>query len=184
VSKLIKTLYIVYQNHNYLLLTLSIVFLVVSGVAWYQNWHTATLVLAGPLAVVEKIQFVGWLYIALGTMFSVTSLIVLFTIAILFAVHTSLLVHYIRKVRGGSQGTKRLHATSVTGMVAGLFGIGCAACGSIIISAFFASFGASGLLLILPWHGQEFGVLGVGLLLVSNVFLLRKIADPLVCVAE
>jgi hypothetical protein len=42
-------------------------------------------------------------------------------------------------------------------------------------------FGAGGLLALLPFHGAEFGVLGVILLGFSMQQLAKRINDPLVC---
>ena len=60
--------------------------------------------------------------------------------------------------------------------------MGCAACGSVILTAFLGTIGAGGLLLLLPFHGAEFGIIGLLLLCASIRYLIKKIAEPLVCV--
>lgn len=41
--------------------------------------------------------------------------------------------------------------------------------------------GTGGLLAWLPFRGEEFGLLGVGLLLYANHMIVKKIQAPLVC---
>lgn len=103
------------------------------------------------------------------------------SISVLLGVQLSFVITYIRRAQTGWQVLHRAHAASVAGMVAGLFGVGCAACGSVIVSGLLSFIGANGLLLLLPWHGQEFGLLGIGLLLWSIYFVARKLQSPLVC---
>jgi len=65
--------------------------------------------------------------------------------------------------------------------VSGIFGVGCAACGSVIVSSLLLLVGAGGVLTILPFHGAEFGVLGIIFLWFSIYQLSKRIDDPLVC---
>ena len=58
--------------------------------------------------------------------------------------------------------------TSLIGSLAAVIGIGCAACGAALLLSFLSLFGLSGLLLALPLHGVEIGILGVGLLVYTS----------------
>ena len=49
------------------------------------------------------------------------------------------------------------------------------------MSIFIAPNGAGGLLTFLPFGGEEFGFLGIGLLLYSIWLLLKKLEAPDVC---
>ena len=66
-------------------------------------------------------------------------------------------------------------------IVSGVLGMGCAACGSFLLTSIFSLFGASWLLSYLPLDGGEFGILGVILLAVSLYLTAKKIQNPAVC---
>jgi len=128
----------------------------------------------------EKTALVFSLLTSIGTNFTLLSASTVIVIAVLFGIQVSLLVYYIRRVRTGMKiaGTG---ASGLGGLVSGMFGIGCAACGTFILTSVLALFGASGLLAFLPFGGEEFGVIGLGLLSYSIYLLLKKIDSPLVC---
>ena len=65
-------------------------------------------------------------------------------------------------------------------MIAGLLGVGCAACGSVILTAVLAGAGST-LLLLLPFGGAELGFLGIVLLLYAIVKMHKEIAKGSVC---
>ncbi len=67
------------------------------------------------------------------------------------------------------------------GMVAALFGIGCAVCGSMLLAGILALFGAAGILLLLPFHGVELSVIAIGLLLYAVSTIAKVITAPRVC---
>ncbi len=129
----------------------------------------------------EKASFVWSLYGSIGTNFTVVSASYTIAIAILFGVNIALLAYYIARMRGGARRVGSTSAAGFGGLIAGIFGIGCAACGTFIFTSVLALFGASGFLAILPLGGEEFGLLGVLLLMYSIYLLAKKINDPLVC---
>lgn len=104
----------------------------------------------------------------------------LIVVAILFGVNVAMLVYYIRRRQVLISSTKA-SMTNVGGMVSAIFGIGCAACGSVILTAVFGLAGTGTLLAWLPLHGLEFGLVGVLLLSISIYHLAKRINDPLVC---
>lgn len=69
----------------------------------------------------------------------------------------SLLIYYFQK-------RFRLEKTagmSTVGMLSGLLGVGCASCGSVIISSLIGFGATASVIGVLPLRGQEFGLLGV-----------------------
>tara|TARA_Y100000310_G_scaffold111677_1_gene110078 strand:- start:1888 stop:2124 length:237 start_codon:yes stop_codon:yes gene_type:complete len=74
--------------------------------------------------------------------------------------------------------------TGIGGFISGIFGIGCATCGSFIITPLLALIGAGGFLTLLPFGGEEFGFLGVGLLGFSVMSVAKKINQPSTCPVE
>jgi hypothetical protein len=120
-------------------------------------------VLQSPIDFGAKLSFWGSMYGALFTNFTLFSALSTLAIAYLFGVNSALLAYYIRRRQTEVSNTSG-HSAGVLGMVSGIFGIGCAACGSVIIPSFLILVGAGGLLALLPFHGAEFGLLGVILL--------------------
>lgn len=115
-----------------------------------------------------------------ATLLSATNIIVL---SVLFGVNISMMVYVIKRNRAARNSVADT-GRSLSGIVFGALGIGCSACGSLILTPLLASFGASGFLAALPLKGTEFGFVGVILLIVSIWFLGKKINDPLVCPVE
>lgn len=96
-------------------------------------------------------------------------------LAMLFGVNAAFIERYMRR-------QVRLHqaaGASAFGVLVGLLGVGCAACGS----ALFASLlGTGGALAALPLRGQEFTWLGILLVLLSTFSLARKLVEPEACI--
>ena len=159
----------------------SITFLVFSFTVLIQNRLLIATVLNEPAATIgEKIVFVGSLYGSILTNFSAFSATTTIAIAILFGTNIALLGFYISTVRS-VRGSISAGSSSLGGLISGLFGIGCAACGTFILSTLLTSFGAAGLLMILPFRGEELGLIGIGLLTYSIILLGKKLQQPFVC---
>lgn len=114
----------------------------------------------------------GWLAVIL----------VLITGALLGLI-TSMILYAWRKKR--TQGSwKRLLASTGGGAFAAVLGIGCIACGPLLIGSLLAAVGATGLLLLLPFHGAELGILAILLLLYSLHTVCRIITAPATCAID
>jgi len=57
----------------------------------------------------------------------------------------------------------------------GLLGVGCASCGAFLLGSILASFGASGLIALLPLRGEEFSILAIVLLGLSIYWISKSI---------
>jgi len=132
------------------------------------------------IPLLAKLQFIGSLYGLLFSNFTVVAAVNTVVISILLGINITLLMYYIRRRQKGAV-RKTGSGYGLAGAVAGLFGVGCAACGSVILTAFFTWFGLGGLLILLPLHGAEFGLLAILLLAFSIHRLCKRINDPLVC---
>ena len=128
----------------------------------------------------SRLEFVLQLSLSPLSSMSPLSLTLAAGAAVLIGVNTALLLYYVR-CRQVKSRDRAAQAAGLGGMVSAVLGIGCAACGSAVLTVVAGVVGATGLIAVLPLHGAEFGVLGVGLLLLTAWFLLRRIADPLVC---
>ena len=70
---------------------------------------------------------------------------------------------------------------SFVGIASSLLGVGCASCGSVVLTSFIGLSSATTVLGVLPFRGQEFGLLGIIILLIAIGFTLKKINQPFIC---
>ncbi|MEK7546517.1 MAG: hypothetical protein AAB554_05650 [Patescibacteria group bacterium] len=96
-----------------------------------------------------------------------------FPLAAFFGLNSALVFRYMRdQVR-----INHVAGASVVGIIVGLLGIGCAACGSVVL----ASLLGIGAVAALPFRGQEFAWLGLAVLAASTISISKKIAEPAAC---
>lgn len=121
--------------------------------------------------VIDKVALSLKLVPSITTNFTLLSALYTVLIAVLAGINTALIVELIRN--------RRMVAGGVTaggvGIVAGALGVGCAACGSLILTALVGTTVGTGVLAFLPLGGGEFGILGVGLLGYATYLLLKQI---------
>lgn len=167
----------------YLLLAGFVAFVVFSYAMWVPNIALIATYLSLPNVVfMEKLTLLVGLYASITTSFTLFTATYTIAMSLLFGINMALLVYYIRKVRRGqTQGVRYTGLASLGGIIAGFFGIGCAACGTVILSAFLSLIGATTLLSYLPFGGEEFGVLGVALLIYATYMLSKKIMQGSTC---
>ncbi len=174
------TLQQVFSRKSYIILACTTSFLVFAFSTWLPNFSLIGRVIASSTAtLLDKVSFLFGLLGAIKTNFTTFSAIYTIIIAVLFGVNVALVAYFFKRrkklaVQGGV-------TTSFSGLLSGMFGIGCAACGTLVLSPIFSLLGAGGVLALLPFGGQEFGILGVGLLGFSIVLTSKKIQEPAVC---
>ncbi len=164
------------------------------GIAVFVSWLALTVTLFVPnwellrfglsfteTSVWSRISFVLHFYGSLGSNFTLMSAFLTVTISILFGLQMATLVFYIKSMRHEGQVVKKTGVLSVSGFVSGLFGIGCSACGSVIVTGLLSTVGAGGLLALLPLKGEEFSFLAIGLLSYSLYYLLKAVSKGKVC---
>lgn len=171
----------VFRHVRYVIGATGVAFVVLSAALLLPNTSAIAQVLSSDsVNLYVKLSFIISLYGSLATNFNIISALSLLITAVLFGVNIGLLTYYIRRRQVKSRNTTA-HLASVGGMVSAALGIGCAACGSIVLSAILSMFGAGSLILLLPLHGVEFGLVGIILLCFSIYYLMKRINDPLVC---
>lgn len=171
----------VFRHNRYVALAVGVAFLVLSATLLLPYTTLLMQVFdSNALPFGEKVAFLIGLYGSLVTKFTLLSATYVLLVAVLFGLNLALLVFYIQKRRVVA-GIKNVQLTSLGGIVSSVLGIGCVACGSVVLTAVLGTAGAGGLLAALPLHGIEFGIVGTILLATSTVYLIRKIHDPLVC---
>ena len=170
----------VFANTSYIALASILAVTAFLFAVWFPNFGLISEVFnasSAPLASKLKVAFS--LLGGISTNFSVLSAGYTIAIAALFGVNIAMVVYFLKRTR--SRLARQDVAVGFGGVASGALGIGCAACGSFILSTALSSFGAASALAILPLRGGEFGILSVVLLLVSLLLISRKIVAPLIC---
>jgi hypothetical protein len=147
---------------------------------WFPNLGLMAQVFSGsnaPLAATLGIALS--LLGGIGTNFSLLSAGYTIAIAVLFGLTTAMIVYLVKQRRIGAAGQSL--AIGSGAVASGVLGIGCAACGSLIVGVVLPSLGAAGALAALPLNGEEFGILSVALLCVSLLLVSRNIAESIAC---
>lgn len=107
--------------------------------------------------------------------------ILLIVISLLGGLYFSMLVYYFKKHR--AVGSYAVAGGGLTGLFASWVGLGCAACGTLLLTSLGLS-GGSVLVSLLPYEGREITVLGI-LFLLGGIYILNKIIKkPLVCLID
>ena len=130
------------------------------------------------VSLADKIALSLSLIPSIATNFTPFSAMYTILIAVLAGINAALIVHLI-KTRG-VLGRGAVFGIS-GGLFAGTLGLGCAACGSIILTSLIGTVGGLSVLALLPLRGGELGIIGVGLLGYSTYLLAKQVNKPLVC---
>lgn len=125
------------------------------------------IVLGGNLPLWNRLRVLLALYPFLGTSFGTFTGLAVVVIAALIGVNLAMVIYHFRE-HGVSA---RESSGSAAGAFLGTLGAGCAACGSVFLAGIFSLFGASGLLLLLPFDGLEFSLLAVIPLVLSMYWI-------------
>ncbi len=175
----LKAFKIVFKNKFYIFLSLALSFVLIIFSTWLPNFKLIfTIFKSSSATFLEKVIFLLSLISSITTNFTWFAVLYTFLIALFFSINVAMLIFYIKNKQ------KFLQKNSVvgaSGLLSGIFGIGCASCGTVILGPLLSFFGASGVIAYLPFGGQEFGVLGVILLTISIFMIAKKIIESDVC---
>ncbi|HBE90314.1 MAG TPA: hypothetical protein DDW41_03845 [Candidatus Andersenbacteria bacterium] len=131
------------------------------------------------ISLTQKLDLPISLLGSIVTNFTLLSASYTIAIAILFGINVAMFVYFLR--RRVDEVKQAGVATGLFGITSGVIGMGCAACGSFLLTSLLSFVGASGILAFLPLNGGEFGILGVALLGTSLYMTAKKIQNPAVC---
>ena len=164
----------------YILLALITSLVVFAFAVWLPNIPLIVKVMGHPgIPLTQKLDLPISLLGSIATNFTLLSASYTIAIAILFGMNVSMIVYFLRRrvdaVRQGGI------AIGFFGITSGVIGMGCAACGSFLLTSVLSLVGVSGILAFLPLNGGEFGILGVILLGASLYMTAKKIQNPAVC---
>ncbi|MES2437007.1 MAG: hypothetical protein V4519_03255 [Patescibacteria group bacterium] len=163
----------------YFLLTLVISFLTLIFVILLPNFGLISQVFGDMSIPIDlKLNLVKGLLGGITTNFSVFSAAYTVIISLFFGINITFVLFLLKKRISLN---RKVFATGFGGTFAGVIGIGCAACGTFILSSILSVIGASGALALLPLNGGEFGLISIGLLVVSIYLISKTIVQPAVC---
>lgn len=169
----------VFKNKSYLLLSGAVALLIFAFAVWFPNMRLLFSLVTDPSVPISvKISFPIRLFESITTNFTTLSASYTIAIALLTGINVALFVYYVKKQRQLAQGG--LTVGSV-GIVSGILGIGCTACGSLILTSLLGTVGGLSVIALLPLRGGEFGILGVILLGIATYLLAKQIGKPIVC---
>lgn len=176
----VQALQKVFRKPLYSLLALIVSAAVFAFAVWLPNLSLIVKIMGHPgITFSQKLSLPASLLGSIVTNFTLLSASYTITIAILFGMNVAMIVYFLRRriddVKQAGIGTGLLGITS------GVLGMGCAACGSFLLTSVFSLAGSSWVLSYLPLAGGEFGILGVILLIASVYQTAKKIQNPAVC---
>ena len=168
----------VVKQPKYLVLAIAVSLILVAFAAWLPNLHLITKTMSSAtMTLWQKTNLIISLLASLQTNFTTVSRFMTFITAGLAGIQISLLAYYLRQ-------TARLQKSmslSALGVATSMLGVGCASCGSVVLTTLIGFGLTTAVIGVLPFRGQEFGVVGIGTLLLAIYFIMKKINDPLVC---
>ncbi len=175
-----KALLRVFRKPVYVLIALIVGALVLSAAILFPNFSLIFSVWSQTdISFANKFNLLVELLGALKTNFSAVSATYTVGISILFGMNISMLMYFLR--RRSIEIKKSDVSVGFLGIASGVIGVGCAACGSLVLTSILSIFGATWVLAYLPLKGEEFGILGIILLVVSLHRISKRIQDPSVC---
>ena len=176
----IQALQKVFRRPTYILLALITSATVFAFAVWLPNIPLIVKVMGHPgIPLTQKLDLPISLLGSIVTNFTLLSASYTIAIAILFGLNLGMIVYFLR--RKISEVRQSGITTGFLGVMSGVVGVGCAACGSFLLTSGLAFIGASGILAFLPLAGGEFGILGVILLALSIYLTAKQIQNPAVC---
>ena len=170
----------VFRRPAYAFLALAVSLAVFAFATWLPNFRLLWSVWQSPdIPLSDKLELPLNLIGSIATNFTLLSASYTIIIAILFGMNVALLTYFLRRRIDDARSLGV--GTGFLGIASGVLGMGCAACGSFLLTSILSLFGASWLLAYLPLAGGEFGILGVILLAVALYLTAKKIQNPAVC---
>lgn len=176
----IQALQKVFRRPIYAIIAIAASIAVFAFAVWLPNIPLIVRVMGHPgISLSDKLDLPISLLGSIATNFTLLSATYTVVIAILFGVNIAMIIYFLhRRVADAKQNGI---AAGLFGIGSGVIGMGCAACGSFLLTSMLSLVGASGILAFLPLAGGEFGFLGVMLLGISLYLTAKQIENPAVC---
>lgn len=175
------TIAYIIRRPKYLLVATIISLTMIAFAAWLPNLHLITRTMTSTtMSIWEKTNLLTALLGSLETNFTPLSRAITVISATLTGIQMSLLMYYLRQ----SAKIQTEMGVSFAGVATSLLGVGCASCGSVVLTSLMGFGSATTVLGILPFRGQEFGFTGIAILLIAINYTIKKINQPFTCVVK
>ncbi len=177
-KKITKSLREVFARPSYGFVALFIAILIGAIMTWVSSYDVVKLAITS-----EALDFAGKLnliFSSLGsfaTNFTLSSQIMIVLVSLLAGVNMAMLIFYLKKNRT----IRKTAKTSVLGLIVGTLGVGCSACGSVILTSIFGVSASFVFMSYLPLKGMEFGLIGIALVILSIYNIANKMQSPVTC---
>lgn len=169
------------RRPKYFLVVILIALSMIAFAAWLPNLHLITkTMISTTMSLWEKTNLLTAFLGSLQTNFTPLSRTLTVISATLTGIQISLLIYYLRQ----SARIQTQMGVSFAGVAASLLGVGCASCGSVLLTSLIGFGSATAVLGILPFRGQEFSLVGIAILLVAINYTVKKINQPFTCVIK
>lgn len=173
----------VFRDYRYITVAIVAACLAFALSVWLRNIGLIVAIFTSSLfSLADRLLLLVRLLGGIVTADTILTAILTVVMSLLFGLNTALLVYYFTQRR--SLPVAKIRATTVGGTVAAIFGIGCSACGTLVLSAVLSSVGATGLLALLPLAGGEFLIISIALLATSIYWMARSIQTSAVCMLD
>jgi hypothetical protein len=170
----------VFRKPVYVVIALVVSVSVFVLAVWLPNIRLVAGIVSSPdVPFLSKLELPLSLLGSIATNFTVLSASYTIAIAVLFGVNLAMVMYFLKRKISEVKQTEI--TTGFLGIASGVLGVGCAACGSFLLTSGLSLVGASGILAFLPFAGAEFGIIGVILLSVSVYLTAKQIQNPAVC---
>ena len=177
-NNLIKTLHDIFSRPTYVVLALILSIFVWTGIIWLSGYQVISYALTSDLFDWGTKLKILWTSLgSFNTNFTLSSQISVVFVSLLSGVNLSMLVYHFRS----NFLLQKNSGMGMIGVAIGTFGVGCSACGSVILSSLFGVGTATLFVSWLPLQGLEFSIIGIFLILISIYLLAKKIQSPNSC---
>lgn len=163
----LRTVRLVLGIPRYALLSVVLTILALSVFTLSQNLSVVDFALSGTVSTMDAGRILLDQFPVIGPRYDPITGGALVLIAAMVGANLSLVTYHVREHGLSAEGG----GGSAVGVVLGLLGAGCAACGSAILIGILSLFGVAGLATLLPFDGLEFSALAVIVLALSTYWI-------------
>lgn len=175
----------VFSRPRLVLLAVAVGAAVLVLATWLPNaklvWQIAS---SSSISFADKARVLAALIGSIGTNFTAFSATTTIATAALFGANLAAIAYLVSQRRQSSNAGTKQGAASLLGLASGMLGVGCAACGTVLLGPVLSLLGGAGLVALLPFGGEEFSLLGIGLLTAALVLTARQIAVSASCAIQ
>ena len=173
----------VFRNGRYVVIAIALSAILFVLAVYLPNLRLVASFIGNPTIPLSTKSGLLWALLeGIGTSITPFSATIIIVLSVLFGIDLAMLAYQWSSGRAAI--SKSGLVGNAGGVISGIFGMGCAACGSFLGTALLASFGASGVIALLPLRGGEFSIIGIALLLLSIWSVSRAIRNNGVCAIE